>query len=89
MSNKEILSLRIMGKDISIACPPEDKPGLKAAADLLNQDIDLIPDKANALILASLNLAFKQMKSPTSDSMDSKIKETIEQLSTKIEKALS
>ena len=89
MSNKEILSLRIMGKDISIACPSEDKPGLEAAADLLNQDIDLIPDKANALILASLNLAFKQMKSPTSDSMDSKIKETIEQLSTKIEKALS
>ena len=89
MSNKEILSLRIMGKDISIACPPEDKPGLEAAANLLNQDIDLIPDKANALILASLNLAFKQMKSPTSDSMDSKIKETIEQLSTKIEKALS
>ena len=50
MSNKEILSLRIMGKDISIACPPEDKPGLEAAADLLNQNIDLIPDKANALI---------------------------------------
>jgi cell division protein ZapA (FtsZ GTPase activity inhibitor) len=89
MSNKEILSLRIMGKDISIACPPEDKPGLEAAANLLNQDIDLIPDKANALILASLNLAFKQMNGPSSDSIDSKIEETIERLSTNIEKALS
>ena len=64
MTNKEVLSLNIMGKNISIACPPEDKPGLEAAAELLNNDIESIPDKSNALILASLNLAFKQMTQP-------------------------
>ena len=61
MTDKEVLSLRIMGKDISIACPPEDKAGLIAAAQLLNDEIEQIPDLANALILTSLDLAFKQM----------------------------
>ena len=46
MTNKEVLSLNIMGKSISIACPPEDKPGLEAAAELLNNDIESIPDKS-------------------------------------------
>ena len=59
MSNKEILDLMIMGKKISIACPPKDKEGLIKAAEILNEQIDSIPDKSNALILTSLDLAFK------------------------------
>ena len=49
----------IMGKNISIACPPKDKEGLIQAAEILNNQIESIPDKSNALILASLDLAFK------------------------------
>jgi hypothetical protein len=59
MSNKEVLELMIMGKKISIACPPKDKEGLIKAAEILNEQIDSIPDKSNALILTSLDLAFK------------------------------
>ena len=59
MSNKEVLDLMIMGKKISIACPPKDKEGLIKAAEILNEQIDSIPDKSNALILTSLDLAFK------------------------------
>ena len=50
MTNKEVLSLNIMGNNISIACPPEDKPGLEAAAELLNNDIESIPDKYQKLL---------------------------------------
>ena len=50
MSNKEVLELMIMGKKISIACPPKDKEGLIKAAEILNEQIDSIPDKSNALI---------------------------------------
>ncbi len=89
MTNKEVLSLNIMGKSISIACPPEDKPGLEAAAELLNNDIESIPDKSNALILASLNLAFKQMTQPSATSVNPKTEAAIEKLSIQIEKALS
>ena len=89
MTNKEVLSLYIMGKNISIACPPEDKLGLEAAAELLNNDIESIPDKSNALILASLNLAFKQMTQPSATAINPKTEATIEKLSIQIEKALS
>ena len=40
MSNKEILDLNIMGKNISIACPPKDKEGLIQAAEILNNQIE-------------------------------------------------
>ena len=60
MSNKEVLELMIMGKKITIACPPKDKEGLIKAAEILNEQIDSIPDKSNALILTSLDLAFKK-----------------------------
>tara|TARA_B100001175_G_scaffold174120_1_gene147829 strand:- start:85 stop:354 length:270 start_codon:yes stop_codon:yes gene_type:complete len=89
MTNKEVLSLNIMGKNISIACPPEDKPGLEAAAELLNNDIESIPDKSNALILASLNLAFIQMTQPSATAINPKTEAAIEKLSIQIEKALS
>ena len=59
MSNKEILDLMIMGKKISIACPPKDKEGLIKAAEILNEQIDSIPDKSNALILTSLDWLLK------------------------------
>ncbi|MBT87669.1 MAG: hypothetical protein CMD55_03275 [Gammaproteobacteria bacterium] len=88
MSNKEVLNLRIMGKDITIVCPPKDKPGLEAASELLNEEISAIPDKANALMLASLNLAFKQMTDSSHKEIDKKTNAKIEQLSKSIEKAL-
>ena len=88
MSNKEVLNLRIMGKDITIVCPSKDKPGLEAASELLNEEISAIPDKANALMLASLNLAFKQMTDSSHKEIDKKTNTKIEQLSKSIEKAL-
>ena len=35
ISNKEVLELMIMGKKISIACPPKDKEGLMKAVESL------------------------------------------------------
>ena len=88
MSNKEILDLMIMGKKISIACPPKDKEGLIKAAEILNEQIDSIPDKSNALILASLDLAFKSQL-PQEGSMLSKTEEKkLNDLITKINQSL-
>ena len=88
MSNKEILDLMIMGKKISIACPPKDKQGLIKAAEILNEQIDSIPDKSNALILASLDLAFKRQL-PQEGSMLSKTEEkNLNDLVAKIKQSL-
>ena len=77
MSDKEILSIRVMGRDISIACPPEDKPLLLEASTILNKEIEQIPDKGNALILAALNLAFQSKGTQVSDDDSNKINQII------------
>jgi len=91
MSNKEILDLKIMGKNISIACPPKDKKGLIQAAEILNNQIESIPDKSNALILASLDLAFKsQMPQDSKDknALSKKEEESLRVLTSQIEQSI-
>ena len=89
MSNKEILDLMIMGKKISIACPPKDKDGLIKAAEILNEQIDSIPDKSNALILTSLDLAFKSQLPQEGNAISQTDEKSIWDLVEEIEKSLN
>ena len=58
MADKEVISLRIASRDITLACPKKMFKGLKKLR-IFNQEIESIPDKNNAVILAALNVAFK------------------------------
>jgi cell division protein ZapA (FtsZ GTPase activity inhibitor) len=89
MSNKEILDLMIMGKKISIACPPKDKDGLIKAAEILNEQIESIPDKSNALILTSLDLAFKSQLPQEGNAISQTDEKSIRDLVEEIEKSLN
>ena len=89
MSNKEILDLMIMGKKISIACPPKDKDGLIKAAEILNEQIDSIPDKSNALILTSLDLAFKSQLPQEGNALSQTDEKSIDKLVVQIVKSLN
>ena len=64
MSEMETISLRIFGRDLTLACPPEEKDQLIKAAQLLNSELDAINDKNNALIIAGLTLANKLISNP-------------------------
>ena len=81
MSEMETLSLRIFGRDLTLACPPEEKDQLIKAAQLLNSELDAINDKNNALIIAGLTLANKLISNP-----DKKINDTQVDLSSIIKK---
>jgi cell division protein ZapA (FtsZ GTPase activity inhibitor) len=86
MSKVETVSLRIFGRDLTLACPPKEKDNLIKAANLLNEELDGINDKNNALIIAGLTLANKLL---TSGEGSSKIKDTdFSNLINKIEKSL-
>tara|TARA_B100001142_G_scaffold205291_1_gene203643 strand:+ start:206 stop:475 length:270 start_codon:yes stop_codon:yes gene_type:complete len=89
MTNKEVLELMIMGKKISIACPPKDKEGLIKAAEILNEQIDSIPDKSNALILTSLDLAFKSQLPQEGAALSEAEERNLNSLVSKIEKSLN
>ena len=70
MSEMETLSLRIFGRDLTLACPSEEKEQLIKAAQLLNSELDTIDDKNNALIIAGLTLANKLISNPDKKSND-------------------
>ena len=89
MSNKEVLELMIMGKKISIACPPKDKEGLIKAAEILNEQIDSIPDQSNALILTSLDLAFKSQLPQEGAALSEGEERNLNSLVSEIEKSLN
>ena len=89
MRNKEILDLMIMGKKISIACPPKDKEGLINAAEILNEHIESIPDKSNALILTSLDLAFKSQLPQEGSTLSKTEEKSLNELITKIKHSLN
>ena len=89
MGNKEVLELMIMGKKIAIACPPKDKEGLIKAAEILNEQIDSIPDKSNALILTSLDLAFKSQLPQEGAALSEGEERNLNSLVLEIEKSLN
>ena len=70
MSEMETLSLRIFGRDLTLACPSEEKEQLIKASQLLNSELDTIHDKNNALIIAGLTLANKLISNPDKKSND-------------------
>ena len=86
MSKVEEVSLRIFGRDLTIACPPKEKNNLIKAASLLNQELDNISDKNNALVIAGLTLSNKLLTSGNKKSQKSDI--DYSKLVNKIEKAL-
>ena len=82
----ETLSLRIFGRDLTLACPSEEKDQLIRAAKLLNDELDGISDKNNALVIAGLTMASKLLSKPTENTDSSLKNENIEKLIQKKEK---
>ena len=89
MSKVETVSLRIFGRDLTIACPPKEKDHLIKAANLLNEELDNISDKNNALIIAGLTLANKLLTSEPnnkSSSADADFSKLIKKIEKTLEK---
>ena len=89
MSKVETVSLRIFGRDLTIACPPKEKDNLIKAANLLNEELDNISDKNNALIIAGLTLANKLLTTETnnkSSSADADFSKLIKKIEKTLEK---
>ena len=84
MAEIERISLRVFGRDITLACPSDETDALLSAAELLNEELNGISDKENALILAGLNLANKCL-SPSGESINI---EGLDLLLEKVDKAL-
>ena len=88
MSDTEVVSLKIFGRDINLSCPVDEKPALIKAAELLNSELDSIDNKSNALILAGLNLANKFLQNSTTSASSPDDTKKLELMLQDIEEAL-
>ena len=85
--SKENVSIRIFGRDMTFSVSPKEKNDLIKSAEILNNELDNISDKSNALVIAGLNLANKSLnQKERSSNKNSDI--NLSKLIEKIDKAL-
>ena len=85
--SKENVSIRIFGRDMTFSVSPKEKNDLIKSAEILNNELDNISDKSNALVIAGLNLANKSLNQKESSSNKNSYI-NISKLIEKIDKAL-
>ncbi|MDA9094675.1 cell division protein ZapA [Gammaproteobacteria bacterium] len=88
MSDIEVVSLKIFGRDITLSCPVEEKDALVQAAELLNSELEGIDNKSNALILAGLSLANKFLQNEGSSQTNADDELKIQSMLKNIEEVL-
>ena len=85
--SKETVSIRIFGRDMRFSVSPKEKNNLIKSAEILNNELENISDKSNALVIAGLNLASKSLnKKEGSSNKNSDV--NLSKLIEKIDKAL-
>ena len=87
--SKENVSIRIFGRDMTFSVSPKEKNILIKSAEILNNELDNISDKSNALVIAGLNLANKslnQKESSSNKNSDINLSKLIEKIDKALEK---
>ena len=87
--SKENVSIRIFGRDMTFSVSPKEKNDLIKSAEILNNELDNISDKSNALVIAGLNLASKslnQKESSSKKNSDINLSKFIEKIDKALEK---
>ena len=87
--NKETVSIRIFGRDMTFSVSPKEKNDLIKSAEILNNELKNISDKSNALVIAGLNLSNKslnQKESSSNKNSDINLSKFIEKIDKALEK---
>ena len=87
--SKETVSIRIFGRDMTFSVSPKEKNNLIKSAEILNNELEKISDKNNALVIAGLELASKslnQKESSSSKNFDVNLSKLIEKIDKALEK---
>ena len=87
--SKENVSILIFGRDMTFSVSRKEKNDLIKSAEILNNELDNISDKSNALVIAGLNLANKslnQKESSSNKNSDINLSKLIEKIDKALEK---
>ncbi|VAW64816.1 hypothetical protein MNBD_GAMMA11-2191 [hydrothermal vent metagenome] len=95
MGDSTGLNIKIMDKDYSVACPPEQQASLRNSAEFLNERLKVIKNRGSIIgneriaIMAALNLAHELLSSQHCEGELSDIDLRMLNLQKKIDIALS
>ncbi len=89
------VTVKILEKEFRVSCPKEEKQGLIASADLLNERMRQVRDSGNVIgadriaIIAALNLTHELLKQQSEhENLSSNLDNRVETMQTRIEQAL-
>lgn len=93
MSNKGV-NISIMGRDFSVACPPQEQDDLLEAARFLDQNMKEIQKSGKIIgaercaIMAALNITNDLLKLKKATAGQEKVQERLSSLQSRIDEAL-
>ena len=93
MSEERPISVRIMDIEYRVACPPEEEPDLRTAAEQLNRTMEEVRETGKVMgtervaVMAALNISYelltlKQQVAATEDAVRGRARQLVEQLDT-------
>ena len=92
MSDNNTLEVKILDKDYLVACPPQEQPKLRAAADQLDKKMREIRASGKVhgteriAVMAALNITYDLQQSDASQAGDN---EVLNELEAKLDAALA
>lgn len=91
--SKETTTVKILGTNYKIACPPEEAEEVKKAAVFLDTKLSEIKkasglDEKRAAIITALNISNEYLKSLSNVSEDASVNESLEGLTIEVKKQI-
>lgn len=94
MNNQESLTIKILEKEYRVSCPPDEKDGLIASADMLNKKLNEIKSKGSVIgteriaVMAALNMSHELLNGRSLITEHDELNNRIENLSEKIDNGM-
>ena len=94
MNNQDSLTISVLDKEYRVACPTDEKDGLKASASMLNEKLSEIKEKGTVIgservaIMAALNLSHEVLSGKALANENTELNERISRLSEKIDNTM-
>ena len=94
MNSQDSLTIKVLEKEYRVACPPEEKDGLLASANMLNDKLNEIKQKGSVIgteriaIMAALNMSHEIINGQSLVGEHDDLNNRIDSLSEKIDNSM-
>jgi len=94
LNKQDSLTIKVLGKEYRVACPPEEKDSLIASANMLNEKLDEIKSKGSVIgteriaVMAALNMSHEVINGYALVDEHDELNQRIDRLSERIDNTM-